>query len=268
MKNFLIILILSVSLSFAIEPDDYSGLKVWLRSDLGITFSDEDSISTWADQSEQNNDATQTTAGERPRLINDFLNGKPVVRFDSLAWFQIAEVTEGVNQSFFIVVNFLGDGPHGTVIGSIGNVQDYGTGLRHYISTTWMGWFSINNDNGVKLIKTSLELDYFYIISVVQSEGYNKMYWDGIEKVSSDSMPNPYTGWDVRIGMGTNCCPLEGYIAEIIGYDRLLTELERKEIEYYLSQRYNIGDIEDPSLSFKYYKDLFSKSYKNGYLEY
>src|SRR5262249_18800545 len=41
-------------------------------------------LSQWTDQSGNNRNATQSSAGSQPTLVNGVLNGQPVVRFDGV----------------------------------------------------------------------------------------------------------------------------------------------------------------------------------------
>jgi len=54
----------------------------WLRADSITGISDGNPITTWEDVSGNNNDVTQSTAGNRPTFGTNTLNGFPVVRFD------------------------------------------------------------------------------------------------------------------------------------------------------------------------------------------
>jgi hypothetical protein len=76
--------------SAAVDPDDISGLYLWLKADAGV-FSDAgttpavntDTVQQWNDQSGNNNHATQATAGKRPQYLTGIHNSLPVIRFSS-----------------------------------------------------------------------------------------------------------------------------------------------------------------------------------------
>jgi hypothetical protein len=61
-----------------------SSTPVWLRADAISGVSDGDNLSTWRDESGNGNDATQTSAGQRPTYQSSVpsMNGRPVVRFE------------------------------------------------------------------------------------------------------------------------------------------------------------------------------------------
>jgi hypothetical protein len=56
-------------------------LELWLRADVGVTNS-AGQISTWADQSGNANNATQSTTNYQPTYVTNALNGLPVVQFN------------------------------------------------------------------------------------------------------------------------------------------------------------------------------------------
>ncbi len=61
-------------------PSGLSGLGIWLRADLGVTQSG--TISAWADQSGNGNNAAQGTSGSRPTYLSTATDNKPAASFD------------------------------------------------------------------------------------------------------------------------------------------------------------------------------------------
>ncbi len=74
-----------VTVEFSLQnPTNYSGLQLWLNAVVGLTTNASGNISTWADQSGNANNATQTQGSLQPLWVADILNGQPVVRFDGV----------------------------------------------------------------------------------------------------------------------------------------------------------------------------------------
>lgn len=74
-----------------------NGLALWLKADAGVTADGAGAVSSWADQSQHGNNATQDNAGAvppanwQPVLVPNAVNGKPVIQFDGTQTFlQIA----------------------------------------------------------------------------------------------------------------------------------------------------------------------------------
>ena len=65
------------------NPDDIGGLEMWLRGDQGVLLNG-NYVASWDDQSGNNHHATSPFDVIRPVLINDGLNGLPVVSFDGV----------------------------------------------------------------------------------------------------------------------------------------------------------------------------------------
>ncbi len=57
-----------------------SGLRLWLKSDLGVTTSGT-SVTSWDNQSTAGLSATQPTAGKQPVLVNNYMNFNPGINF-------------------------------------------------------------------------------------------------------------------------------------------------------------------------------------------
>jgi hypothetical protein len=59
-----------------------SGLALWLRADQGVTTNSDGTVSLWADQSGQGNDATLANSTQAPILVTDPATGNPVLQFN------------------------------------------------------------------------------------------------------------------------------------------------------------------------------------------
>lgn len=74
----------SISLPSAIFG---SNLKLWLKGDAGITIGT--GVSTWADQSGNANNFTQSTGGSQPSQISAGLHGMNTVRFNGSSQYMV-----------------------------------------------------------------------------------------------------------------------------------------------------------------------------------
>jgi len=72
----------TVTVNYTVVPTaPTTGLQVWYKADVGVTTVGS-AVSQWDDQSGNGRHATQGTSGNRPTLTSGALNGKPVVTFD------------------------------------------------------------------------------------------------------------------------------------------------------------------------------------------
>jgi hypothetical protein len=60
-----------------------AGLQLWLSADAGVALNGS-SVSSWADQSGNGNDALQPDTARQPFLLGNAANGKPALRFDGV----------------------------------------------------------------------------------------------------------------------------------------------------------------------------------------
>jgi hypothetical protein len=67
----------------AFTPASLTNLKLWVKSDTGITLVGS-KVSAWADQSGNGNNLTQGTDANRPTFVSSQLNGYGTVQFDGI----------------------------------------------------------------------------------------------------------------------------------------------------------------------------------------
>src|SRR5437899_1363127 len=83
-----------------------NGLQLWLKADAGVTAT-AGKVTAWADQSGHGNNAAQTMADMSPLLVNDAINGKPVLRFDGVDDFLEVADSDSVSITGDITTFFL-----------------------------------------------------------------------------------------------------------------------------------------------------------------
>ena len=64
------------------SPADIDSLKLWLKADAGVTLNGS-TVSAWADQSGNENDAVQATATNQPTFYANQINGEPTIFFET-----------------------------------------------------------------------------------------------------------------------------------------------------------------------------------------
>lgn len=212
----------TVDLNLLITPvGSIPGLKLWLKADAITGLNDGAVVTTWNDSSSNNNNATQSNEGYKPVYKTNIVNGKPVLQFygkfmDTGAFIikQVYMVYKSPNAAF----NTYG-GPLGVI--------NYGDG-RPFIFEAGQTFFHSNPyplsvwKNGTQITTSP------YNMTPVTS-------W----MVLTLNTANPNNSRAYRIGGS------EGYlasldIAEIIGYDNILSDVDRKKVEGYLGSKYGI----------------------------
>ncbi len=219
-----------------------NGLVMRLKGDTGVVINGTDVLS-WADQSGNGNDVI--SLGE-PQLIFGALNGLSVVQFDGI---DDAMTKTGFNnlplgsddRSVFMLARFLQNGGgsawSGVSYGLAQNNQTFGLTLTPAGSLGLQGWGG-NNDfettpsiNGI-----GRWLNYGVIYS-----GQNFAQYDNGTPVGTGAHVFNTSEGGIRIAedlKGNRNLNME--IAEILVYDRAVSEAERLQIESYFEETYAI----------------------------
>ncbi|MBZ0165791.1 MAG: hypothetical protein K8I00_03220, partial [Candidatus Omnitrophica bacterium] len=231
-----------------------ANLQFWVKADAGVytntacstAASDTQTIGCWQDQSLQNNDVSEATAGEKPELVasatDEDFNYNPSLLFDGADQLTRATMLDsGDDVSVFAVFRnntlsgndqIIGfgtdsDDPGLESSGTSLNVRNdastpatvtHGSSLS--TATTYMAVFRATNgaDNGVDLrLNGDQDTDAtFDMVTLGPEVG-----------IGSD-----------QSGVGTD--PLDGQIAELIVYDADLSDLNTRKVESYLAIKYGI----------------------------
>src|SRR5262245_18046788 len=77
----LVAMLCTVTIRAQTSPPTNS-LQLWVRADAGVTTNATGQVEKWADQSGKGNDATQSDDSLKPKVVDNSINGKPVIRFD------------------------------------------------------------------------------------------------------------------------------------------------------------------------------------------
>lgn len=260
------------------DPTDISNLALWLRADLGVTEV-AGRVSVWADQSGNGRDATQGTAANRPEKVTNVLNGQPIIRFESdpsILAFNLLSTSAfntfpSNNGSLFFVCRRLVTGDDfGHIVGTFDGVNtgdskwdvsfniDVTDSNYKYYTFEYNLFYPGEGGIGTSLTPTGDAKKYgwtneFLIFYMQKSSSNNAFIWHNGKEVDSAN-GNPITlpggaplSLPLNIGCDTlNVGPdttsgLNGDIAEIILFDRALTDIERQQVEQYLSKRYAIN---------------------------
>ena len=226
------------------------------------------SIGTWYDTKTNSSyklNVTQGTASKKPTYIKDATNGLPSVKFDGGDNLTTASITAS---------NFVGTGSSTTNSGSatVFLVQKYNSPLHRESSVWWQGSsptqrfniHAIYGDNqtlfwdfGTCVCDATGRLSYVYttasdfmdkwnIITVYKhSDASAKIRVNAVVMATSSAgtMTQYFSSTSAAtlfIGSGSNTNYLNGYISEVIIYNRALSDNEIDDVEYYLSKKWGI----------------------------
>jgi hypothetical protein len=206
------------------NPRTLSGLQLWLRADAGVPSGYGD---LWADQSGNDNHGSQFFGTAIPRVVPNFVSGLPVLHFDGSDSVSFANRLSTIRTVFWVVREdpaataayrfLLGDDTTRDFHGGHGAPGPiwWGSGYENYQfvvnGQTFLNGLPVN---GV----TTLRPRTMSLISLVTTGG-----------VRANNFGRAYTqsNW-------------WGDLAELVVYDRALSDQERRSVEDYLNARYHL----------------------------
>ena len=222
---------------FNLQANSLPGIRLWLDAnnidgdDTADTITDGTAIIQWIDQSGNNNHAGQATSGNRPTYGAAELNNKGVINFTAAQSFDLsadantrviaAVIMQASNQS--------------AVTKPFGGNQNLTTSAQKFA----LGAI----DSGVSSSDGGIVVWQF-------EPGAYSIYVDGVNKGSSTSSlsPNAFN----KVGND-----FAGEIAEVVAYDRALSDGVRQKIEGYLAHKWGLVSDLSSSHSYKNTKPAF-----------
>ncbi|MEO9806479.1 MAG: LamG-like jellyroll fold domain-containing protein [Reichenbachiella sp.] len=245
------ILLKSAFITFGQSPGNVStNLNLWLKANAGVTGTS--SVSAWADQSGQGNNAEQSTSSKRPSLTTDAFNFNPAITFDGTD--DMLDVPynanlNGSNVTVFSVHRLNAD--DNTWRSPFTSRDDYPQrGYIIYVRQDtdqydlWTG-----SDSGwdafTQAILPGADVQVLNV-TLNNSPGDKNFYLDGnLESSGSGELYTPNTARPYRVGAGSTETTSGQYfwfgdIAEQIVFNREINADERLRIDTYLAIKYGI----------------------------
>lgn len=227
-------------------PQRDAGLKLWLRADVGVERIS-GAVSLWADQSGSGNDVFQGTAGNRPTYQVGVINGQPVVRFNGTSHTLVsAAAIKPSNITVMAVYRPTAAGTSPTLISQSYNVSaTNGWGLRAGANSNLVPYadLNINATATTTSSATTTALNSAHLLAATYDGAERKIYLGGVLKATTAVAGSLSYGTATvfRVGsyLGNNY--FNGDLAEVLVYDRALSDSERNEVEAYLYAKYGVG---------------------------
>lgn len=252
-------------------PDDIApaSLRLWLKADAITTLSHNDPVVTWPDSSGNAFDATQSVAGQQPVFLVNFLNGRPVVRFDNaatpgnhltLGGNYLFSTGSGVTIFALCRSSTASGGSTWQFIFDFGYLAPNGYGFSYkcdggrFYTPTGAGLGGVDTPYTISTPRSTAE--FVILCLVIEFNTNERLYLNGgvlfslpittLQLTAAEIDENPtrdLAAGPVTIG-GQSKTQLEagrffnGDIAEIIYFDTAMSDAERTSIEYYLERKW------------------------------
>ncbi|WP_163866907.1 LamG domain-containing protein [Myxococcus eversor] len=227
-----------------------SGRALWLRAD-DLDGTEGSAVASWRDASGLGNHALQGVAGARPVVRRNQLSGHAVLQFD------------GVNDRLDLTTNVFAPGQFPLTVFAVlrttdANAHLVGTGSSSAgFLTTYGGGLALaagkptlkanSNSAGLLLQGPVIHDGQPRVLSAVAHGGPSSLFVNGQVAGLSYTALGAYAYGKSTLGAsdGGNTSasqdPFAGELAEVIVYQRALSEFERLHIEQYLGAKYGVG---------------------------
>ncbi len=223
-----------------------SGVKLWVKGDFGPILSGSN-ITQWNDLSgaAPANNATQATGSKQATLVSPAINGYPSASFngssrnyvlanqltDLTAGFSVFAVIKPVGTATKTLIAFSNAGPSNLVSLETVNTQ---VRLNAYNATT---------ASNVITPTSSITVGKFQLVDAVHNGAASaSISVNGESKISGtvQNLANVARTQNILGANNTITTYWNGELAELLCYSRAVTETERKNIQAYFSNRYQL----------------------------
>jgi hypothetical protein len=220
-----------------------TGLALWLRADSLVSTTSGSNVTSWGDSSASLNTASQSVTANQPVLVANAVNGLPAVNFTGSKFLQLpagmANFTSGA--SLFVLMS-----PTSVTAGA--RVLDLGNGATsdnlqlQLTSSTGAALYVYTGATASNVTSTSaISLGRFQLLEAIHNGSASaSIFTNGllgaqgtVNNITNILRNNNYVGQGSAGGNSLN-----GQIAELILFNRAVTESEQATIEGYFLQRY------------------------------
>lgn len=218
-------------------------LILWLDATDASTITKDVSerVSQWDDKSSEGNDVTQGTTIEQPAFTASAIGGKPALRFAGNDFLVSAAYNSGtISQpnTAFVVINTVSASSNDKLFDGIDGSN------RHVIQVIGSGdpddmhlfaGIVISTGGGATPLDTDL------VISGIFNGASSELFVNGTSEASGNAGSQSMAGIVVGSAFSqTGVDSYDGYIGELLMYDKLLSTSERQAVESYLTTKWNI----------------------------
>lgn len=232
------------------------GIALWLETtledsfdeDVDATSATDNKVDNWYDitpdaEKSARSNASQPTAANQPALIANAINGLPALVFDGSGdYFSNTILRLGSNMSIFAVATINSYGVFRRIINSYNDGYFFfGSGDSNTQFAAFYGNGGGWNNTNTFGSDATLTPNTPYILSNTLSGTVSNGYVNGVNvgTATENNGKNFSTGYIVG-QMSSGGQYWDGYIGEIIIFNRALSDTERKQVEAYLSKKWGI----------------------------
>jgi hypothetical protein len=212
-----------------------SGMHLWLRADAGIVHGTAPQIFRWLDQSGNGRNGRMETTTRQPSLVGGALNGRSVVRFFGAQSLVLEVHSTPTRFSVFVVgKNSMPSESFSMILGAAGSTPNHQLRWENGSQALF-----VTHNAGTVITSPIGNTRVYHALSARYDGGTMTWYRDGSAMSSrSYTATAPWTIAQVGAWFSSNF--LVGDIAEVIIYDRAVSEAERASVNAYLRSKYSL----------------------------
>ncbi|TNE68895.1 T9SS type A sorting domain-containing protein [bacterium] len=219
-----------------------TNLELHIKANAGVTSSG-GYVSAWADQSGNLNSVTQVSETNKPTIVNDVINGYPVIRFDGVNDYltlpSAGTLAIQSNDYEIFIVAKTSSVTTSTIFLLGGSIERYEVHLNGSAGVRFIPKASIYIDEG-SIGDYSNAAPYIFNMRATASNGIVQV--NGADSTVSALNVQTDDAGTLYLGIRSNLTlPFSGDIAEVIIYSAELSETDRNSVEDYLENKYGIN---------------------------
>ena len=218
----------------AITAPPEAGRHLWLRADTGVTASG-GRVARWLDQSGNGRNAAMSTRARQPQYVAEALNGQPILRFAGAQSMSLDNVITLDSFSIFIVGKNNASSSFSMILGPGGSSPNNQLRWEDGSHALFVG-----TGNSLPTITSRIgDTRVYHALSATYDKATMAVYRDG-NGTSSQRFVTRGPWILASLGSYYSQHFMEGDLAEILVYDRALSERERQAVNAYLRTRYRL----------------------------
>jgi hypothetical protein len=234
------------------QPIPVVNQVLWLSADSNVDKTTSDKVTSWSDKSSLSHVASQTYTDYKPSFVENSIKGKPTIKFDGnndcLSLTNgFSDFSNGLSAFFVVKIETINGWGRFLEFSSNDDCENQILFGRWTDSKTFI-YGVVNEPNcwcpTCVTVSHDIVVPYYVTyISVIQTGTQVNIYLNGsITSVGTVSVPVISERTTNRLGCvfsyGDNKNFFKGHMAEIILYNRSLTNAERVNIDIYLMDRW------------------------------
>ncbi len=222
-----------------------SGLQAWYRADLGVSADTSNNVSQWTDLSGNGYHVAQTVnPAKEPLLVAGAMNGQPAVQFTPQQVLNTTSVANiegsGSDVTVIAVVAPAASQGYGSTIYSWGTDGNVAFGLSSNANNSYLLYWGTGTGNTVNTPTAVATAGQVQVLSEVKNGSVASAYLNG-SMTGTSTVPSTMATTPATLAMGNAAYPYYGFtgqVAEVLVYNRALSDAERQSVEAALTAKY------------------------------